>query len=174
MRWPPATIRAGRSCPTRSCCASTPGGWSWTAARVATGSARRVLLRHRHADRGRHLRRGAGSVDIALTALDLVARWRAARLRPVPAAGPSRRAQLIGGYCFFNNAAIVAEASWRAAAQRVAILDIDFHHGNGTQQIFWDRGDVLYVSLHGDPGGATRTTPASRPSAARAPARAPP
>jgi acetoin utilization deacetylase AcuC-like enzyme len=35
----------------------------------------------------------------------------------------------------------------------VAILDIDFHHGNGTQQIFWERGDVLYVSLHGDPRG---------------------
>ena len=38
-------------------------------------------------------------------------------------------------------------------ARRVAILDVDFHHGNGTQQIFWDRGDVLYVSLHGDPAG---------------------
>ena len=35
----------------------------------------------------------------------------------------------------------------------MAILDVDFHHGNGTQQIFWERDDVLYVSLHGDPGG---------------------
>ena len=38
-------------------------------------------------------------------------------------------------------------------ASRVAIQDVDFHHGNGTQQIFWQRDDVLYVSLHGDPGG---------------------
>jgi acetoin utilization deacetylase AcuC-like enzyme len=39
----------------------------------------------------------------------------------------------------------------RAGAGRVGILDLDFHHGNGTQQIFWERGDVPYASLHGDP-----------------------
>ena len=58
---------------------------------------------------------------------------------------------MAGGYCFFNNAAIAAEAIVRATGERVAILDVDYHHGNGTQQIFWRRGDVLYVSLHADP-----------------------
>jgi acetoin utilization deacetylase AcuC-like enzyme len=58
---------------------------------------------------------------------------------------------MAGGYCFFNNAAIVAEAFTRATGEPVAILDLDFHHGNGTQQIFWRRRDVFYASLHGDP-----------------------
>jgi acetoin utilization deacetylase AcuC-like enzyme len=58
---------------------------------------------------------------------------------------------MAGGYCFLNNAAIAAEAITRGTGQRVAILDVDYHHGNGTQQIFWRRGDVLYVSLHADP-----------------------
>ena len=58
---------------------------------------------------------------------------------------------MYGGYCFFNNAAIAAHAITRATGERVAILDVDFHHGNGTQQIFWRRGDVRYVSIHADP-----------------------
>lgn len=56
-----------------------------------------------------------------------------------------------GGYCFLNNAAIAAQAFRDEGAARVAILDIDYHHGNGTQSIFYDRGDVLFASLHGDP-----------------------
>lgn len=56
-----------------------------------------------------------------------------------------------GGYCFFNNAAIAAQRALDAGKQRVAVLDVDFHHGNGTQQIFYQRDDVLFVSLHGDP-----------------------
>jgi acetoin utilization deacetylase AcuC-like enzyme len=58
---------------------------------------------------------------------------------------------MAGGYCFYNNAAIAAEAIVRTTGEPTAVLDVDFHHGNGTQQIFWSRGDVLYVSLHGDP-----------------------
>lgn len=59
-------------------------------------------------------------------------------------------ADYLGGYCYLNNAAIAAvEAS--AAGRRVAILDIDYHHGNGTQDIFYERGDVLFVSIHADP-----------------------
>ncbi len=62
---------------------------------------------------------------------------------------------MLGGYCYFNNAAIVAQWLRReGGARRVAILDIDYHHGNGTQQIFWERGDVLYLSLHADPARA--------------------
>ncbi|MBI3443371.1 histone deacetylase family protein [Candidatus Woesebacteria bacterium] len=55
----------------------------------------------------------------------------------------------MGGYCYFNNAAIAAD--YLSKHGRVAILDIDFHHGNGTQSIFYNRSDVLYVSIHADP-----------------------
>ena len=61
---------------------------------------------------------------------------------------------LYGGYCFLNNAAIAAQYLRDSGAARIAILDVDFHHGNGTQDIFYDRPDVLYVSLHGDPAEA--------------------
>jgi acetoin utilization deacetylase AcuC-like enzyme len=56
-----------------------------------------------------------------------------------------------GGYCFLNNAAIAAQAFRDAGAERVAILDVDYHHGNGTQAIFYHRRDILFVSLHADP-----------------------
>ncbi|WP_428029108.1 histone deacetylase family protein [Ancylobacter sp.] len=57
---------------------------------------------------------------------------------------------LAGGFCYLNNSAIAAQAL-RGITARVAILDIDVHHGNGTQGIFYDRADVLTVSLHADP-----------------------
>ncbi|WMD20332.1 histone deacetylase family protein [Achromobacter seleniivolatilans] len=60
-------------------------------------------------------------------------------------------ADFFGGYCFLNNAALAAQALRDAGAARVAILDVDYHHGNGTQSIFYERGDVLTVSVHGDP-----------------------
>ena len=56
-----------------------------------------------------------------------------------------------GGYCFLNNAAVAADMFRASGAARVAVLDVDFHAGNGTQDIFYGRGDVLYASLHGDP-----------------------
>lgn len=56
-----------------------------------------------------------------------------------------------GGHCYLNNAALAAQALRDAGAARVAVLDIDSHHGNGTQGIFWERGDVLTISLHADP-----------------------
>ena len=59
-------------------------------------------------------------------------------------------ADLAGGFCFLNNSAIAAERL-RAAGHRVAILDVDVHHGNGTQGIFYARADVLTVSIHADP-----------------------
>lgn len=58
---------------------------------------------------------------------------------------------LAGGYCYLNNAAIAAQFHRDHGADRVAILDVDYHHGNGTQRIFYDRADVLFVSLHGRP-----------------------
>lgn len=57
----------------------------------------------------------------------------------------------MGGYCYLNNAAIAAQYLLDHGARRVAILDVDYHHGNGTQDIFWQRPDVLMMSLHADP-----------------------
>lgn len=62
-------------------------------------------------------------------------------------AGPD----FMGGYCFLNNAAVAAQALRNQGARRVALLDVDYHHGNGTQSIFYGRDDVFFVSLHGDP-----------------------
>lgn len=60
-------------------------------------------------------------------------------------------ADFCGGYCFLNNAALAAQTLRDGGAQRVAVLDVDYHHGNGTQSIFYSREDVLAVSIHGDP-----------------------
>jgi acetoin utilization deacetylase AcuC-like enzyme len=57
----------------------------------------------------------------------------------------------MGGYCYLNSAAIAAQAAIAAGRRRVALLDIDYHHGNGSQDIFYARGDVLFVSIHADP-----------------------
>jgi acetoin utilization deacetylase AcuC-like enzyme len=56
-----------------------------------------------------------------------------------------------GGYCFVNNAAVAAQCLRDGGVDKVAILDVDFHHGNGTQAIFYDRADVFFSSVHGDP-----------------------
>lgn len=56
-----------------------------------------------------------------------------------------------GGYCFLNNAAIAAHHLTQNGKAKVAILDVDYHHGNGTQAIFYDRSDVLTVNIHSDP-----------------------
>ncbi len=60
-------------------------------------------------------------------------------------------ADFMGGYCFLNNAAVAAQALLNSGNSRVAILDVDYHHGNGTQSIFYDRADVLFTSIHGSP-----------------------
>ncbi|MFC5500337.1 histone deacetylase family protein [Caenimonas terrae] len=56
-----------------------------------------------------------------------------------------------GGYCFLNNAALAAQALRDAGLERVAVLDVDYHHGNGTQSIFYQRADVFFASVHCDP-----------------------
>ena len=62
-------------------------------------------------------------------------------------AGPD----FFGGYCFLNNGAIAAQALRDLGCAKVAVLDIDYHHGNGTQTIFYERADVMTVSIHGNP-----------------------
>jgi acetoin utilization deacetylase AcuC-like enzyme len=91
-----------------------------------------------------------GAVDAALTAVDLVAAGAPhayALCRP-PGHHVCRSAY--GGSCYLNNAAVAAEAL-RHHAARVAVLDVDAHHGNGTQEIFWARDDVRVASVHVDP-----------------------
>ena len=91
------------------------------------------------------------AVDVTLTAWEAVADGREhaayACARPP---GHHAATDSFAGYCYLNNAAIAAHA-WTDRGARVAIVDVDYHHGNGTQQIFYDRDDVLFVSLHADP-----------------------
>jgi acetoin utilization deacetylase AcuC-like enzyme len=91
------------------------------------------------------------AVDVALTTADLVLAGERAAYGLCRPPGHHAARSMAGGYCFFNNAAIAAEAIARSTGEQVAILDVDYHHGNGTQQIFWRRHDVFYVSIHADP-----------------------
>jgi acetoin utilization deacetylase AcuC-like enzyme len=95
------------------------------------------------------------AVDVAISAAERVVGGAGLAYGLCRPPGHHAARGMLGGYCYFNNAAIVAEWLRRdGGAKRVAILDIDYHHGNGTQQIFWERGDVLYLSLHADPARA--------------------
>jgi acetoin utilization deacetylase AcuC-like enzyme len=92
-----------------------------------------------------------GAVDASLTAAELV-------LEGVPAAyaccrppGHHVTRTAFGGSCYLNNAAIAAQHLSAHGFARVAVLDIDAHHGNGAQAIFWDVADVLTASVHVDP-----------------------
>ena len=58
------------------------------------------------------------------------------------------------GYCFLNNAAIAAQALTDMGIKKISLLDIDYHHGNGTQAIFYDRNDIQFLSIHADPADA--------------------
>jgi acetoin utilization deacetylase AcuC-like enzyme len=86
----------------------------------------------------------------ALAAADEVAAGRHAYALARPP-GHHAYAARAGGHCYLNNAALAAERLRALGAARVGVLDIDAHHGNGTQGIFWHRDDVVFVSLHGDP-----------------------
>lgn len=90
------------------------------------------------------------SAQTALTALDAVLAGERAAFALCRPPGHHAGRDYLGGYCHLNNAAIAAEAATEAG-RRVAILDVDYHHGNGTQDIFWARGDVFFASIHADP-----------------------
>jgi acetoin utilization deacetylase AcuC-like enzyme len=91
------------------------------------------------------------AADCALTGAKLVAGGERAAFALVRPPGHHAGSDFYGGYCFLNNAAIAAEALRNRGAKRVAILDVDYHHGNGTQEIFYRRDDVLTISIHADP-----------------------
>lgn len=91
------------------------------------------------------------SADVALSAQSEIADGERAAFALCRPPGHHAARDLYGGYCFINNAAVCAQAFLDQGAGRVSILDVDFHHGNGTQTVFYDRDDVLFLSLHGDP-----------------------
>jgi acetoin utilization deacetylase AcuC-like enzyme len=93
-------------------------------------------------------RAGADCAQSAAQAVAQGARSAFALTRPP---GHHAGADFFGGYCFLNNAALAAQTLRDQGAERVAVLDIDYHHGNGTQAIFYERSDVYFTSIHGDP-----------------------
>jgi acetoin utilization deacetylase AcuC-like enzyme/GNAT superfamily N-acetyltransferase len=93
-----------------------------------------------------------GAVNCALTAAALVQEGAPVAYALVRPPGHHAEHRVFGGFCYFNNAAVAAQ--YLSHHGRVAVLDIDFHHGNGTQDIFYERADVLTVSIHGHPSFA--------------------
>lgn len=91
------------------------------------------------------------AVDVTLSAAQHVADGGGSAFALCRPPGHHASSDLAGGYCYVNNAAVAAQMLLDRGAARVAILDIDYHHGNGTQRIFYDRDDVLYASIHATP-----------------------
>jgi acetoin utilization deacetylase AcuC-like enzyme len=91
------------------------------------------------------------SANCALTAAELVAGGEKSAFALCRPPGHHAGIDHYGGYCFLNNAAIAAQNLRDFGVGKVAIVDVDYHHGNGTQNIFYARGDVLFVSVHADP-----------------------
>ena len=92
------------------------------------------------------------SANIALTGADLIkgGERRAFALCRPP--GHHATVNYCGGYCYLNNTALATQSLLDGGAKKIAVVDVDYHHGNGTQSIFYDRNDVLTISLHADPG----------------------
>lgn len=91
------------------------------------------------------------SANCALTAAEVIAHGERAAFALCRPPGHHAGKDHYGGYCFLNNAAIAAQYLRGCGLQKIAIIDIDYHHGNGTQNIFYSRGDVYFVSIHADP-----------------------
>ncbi len=92
------------------------------------------------------------AVDCALTAARAILEGRRLAYALVRPPGHHAERGAFGGFCYFNNAAVAAH--FLSAQGPVAVLDLDYHHGNGTQNIFWERGDVFTGSIHGHPSFA--------------------
>jgi acetoin utilization deacetylase AcuC-like enzyme len=91
------------------------------------------------------------SMDVALTAAELIRAGEGSAFALCRPPGHHATTSQYGGYCFLNNAAIAVQHFRDHGAERVAVLDVDYHHGNGTQEIFEARPDVFFASIHGDP-----------------------
>jgi acetoin utilization deacetylase AcuC-like enzyme len=91
------------------------------------------------------------AAQCALTGADLLAGGERAAFALCRPPGHHASTSYFGGYCYLNNVSIAAQALLERGRSRIAILDVDFHHGNGTQSIFYARSDVLFASIHGDP-----------------------
>jgi acetoin utilization deacetylase AcuC-like enzyme len=89
------------------------------------------------------------SVDVALTAAELVLRGERFAYALCRPPGHHAERRIFGGFCYLNNSAVAA--NYLAGSGKVALLDIDYHHGNGAQDIFYARDDVLTLSIHGHP-----------------------
>jgi acetoin utilization deacetylase AcuC-like enzyme len=94
----------------------------------------------------------SAAVHASVAAADLVLAGRSAAYAAVRPPGHHAGPEFFGGSCYFNNAAATAQRLLEGGVGSVAIVDIDAHQGNGTQEIFWHRGDVMYASVHVDPG----------------------
>jgi acetoin utilization deacetylase AcuC-like enzyme len=94
------------------------------------------------------------SVDVALTAAEKVLAGASSSYGLCRPPGHHAARSVFGGFCYFNNAAVVAHHVASTTGTKVTVLDVDYHHGNGTQQIFYERDDVQFVSLHGNPNRA--------------------
>lgn len=91
------------------------------------------------------------SAQAALAALDAVLAGERTAFALCRPPGHHAGADYMAGYCYLNSAAVAAEAARASGVKRVAILDVDYHHGNGTQDIFLERSDVFFASIHADP-----------------------
>ncbi|MDQ0396339.1 histone deacetylase family protein [Labrys monachus] len=91
------------------------------------------------------------SADVALTGVDLLGEGEKSAFALCRPPGHHAHAGTMGGYCYINNASVAAQALRDQGAGRVAILDIDYHHGNGTQSIFYARADVVVCNIHSHP-----------------------
>ena len=131
-----------------------------------------LLLRHDDAGRARDLGGGSGRRRCCAHRGRPGDRWRAGGVRVVPPTrSPRRPAAASAGPAISTTPPSPRPALRAAGAERVAVVDIDAHHGNGTQSLFYDRADVFYASLHVDPGPAGSPTwwgSRTRPVAVRA------
>ncbi len=91
------------------------------------------------------------AVDVAQTAADLIVAGAPSAYAACRPPGHHAGRGFFGGSCYLNNAAVAAQTLREGGFDRVAVIDIDAHHGNGTQQIFYERSDVVYGSVHVDP-----------------------
>lgn len=91
------------------------------------------------------------SANVALTGAELIKGGQPTAFAACRPPGHHATTRYCGGYCYLNNNSLAAQSLIDGGANKIVILDVDYHHGNGTQSIFYERNDVLTISLHADP-----------------------